>query len=114
MELNGALWNPLETDKHGLARLVKLAAALLQRPARQKESTISPRIGEVKSAVIQVLEVADGPLSLGDIRQLSEELLGRPLNPSTVKDCVHKNSRGVNPLFSRIAHGRYVNGKLLE
>jgi hypothetical protein len=112
--LNGALWNPLETDKHGLARLVKLVAASLQRPAQQKESTVSPRIGEVKSAVIHVLELADGPLSLGEVRQRCEELLGRAVNASTVKDCVHKNARGINPLFSRVEHGRYVERRLLE
>ena len=111
MELNGALWNPFPPDKHELRRLVKLVARTLQRPTMPRECTVSPRIGEIKGAVVRALELADEPLSLGEIRRRCEEQLGRSVNASTVKDCVHKNARGANPLFSRVGHGRYV-GKL--
>ena len=114
MELNGALWNPLATDKHGLAKLVKLVARALQHPAPPEASMISPRIGEVKNAVIGVLELADRPMSLSEIRHGCEELLGRPVNASTVKDCAHKNARGEDPRFARVEHGRYVAKLFLE
>lgn len=108
MELNGALWNPLGTDKHRLGRLVKLVADSRQRSVREEKSAPSPRIGGVKSAVIRVLEAADEPLSPTEVRRRCEALLGRPVNSSTVKDCVHTNARGSNPLFLRIRHGRYT------
>src|SRR5581483_833092 len=40
VELNGALWNPLETDKHALGRLIKLVARALERPARPRSATV--------------------------------------------------------------------------
>jgi hypothetical protein len=34
-------------------------------------------------------------------------LLGRRVNYATVKDCVHKHTRGREPIFERIRHGAY-------
>jgi hypothetical protein len=62
--------------------------------------------------VIRTLELSSKPLSLEQIRQSCEQFLGRPVNRSTVKDCVHKHARGDNALFLRTQRGRYVSVRL--
>jgi len=114
MELNGALWNPLETSK-SLSKLVGKVRELVrrQRPLTMP-TALPPRAGEVKRAVIQVLELSAQPISLAEIRQRCEQLLGRPANDSTVKDCVHKLSRGPEALLVRVERGRYIGGPFVE
>ena len=114
MELNGALWNPLENSKNLRELLGKIRELILRERPPLARAALAPRIGEVKGAVVRVLELAEQPLSLGEIRGRCEDFLGRPVNDSTVKDCVHKLSRGSDPLFLRLARGRYVGRPLAD
>ena len=66
-----------------------------------------PRAGDVKTAVVQTLELSAVPMSLRDVHRACEKLLGREVLYTTVKDCVHKHSRGVRPRFNRVRHGLY-------
>ena len=67
-----------------------------------------PRAGDTKTAVVQVLELAAIPMSLRDVHLACEELLGREVPYTTVKDCLHKHSRGASPRFKRVRHGVYA------
>ena len=104
MELNGALLNhPAEYQKLSLLRSKLLA----KRKRRISKPVLPSRAGEIKAAVVQTLELSAVPMSLRDVHLACEELLGREVPYTTVKDCVHKHSRGVGPRFKRVRHGTY-------
>ena len=104
MELNGALLN----HPAGYQKLSLLRSKLLARRKRPVPKPVpQPRAGDIKTAVVQTLELSAVPMSLRDVHRACEELLGRKVPYSTVKDCVHKHSRGVGPRFKRVRHGLY-------
>ena len=87
----------------GLLRIKLLA----RRKRRVPKPVPPPRAGDIKAEVVQTLERAAVPMSLRDVHRACEDLLGREVPYTTVKDCVHKHSRGVGPRFKRVRHGLY-------
>jgi len=106
VEENGARLNRGTT----LAELHDLKNRLLSRTFRRKKPKVEvkTRTGGIKQAVVRSLELTDKPLALEEIHRACEDYLAQPVNYNTVKDCVHKHSRGKTPLFVRTSHGRYV------
>lgn len=90
--------HPAEYQKLSLLRSKLLA----KRKKRVFKSILPSRAGDIKAAVVQTLELSAVPMSLGDVHLACEELLGRQVSYTTVKDCVHKHSRGVFPQFKRV------------
>src|SRR5947208_5102029 len=103
MELNGALSNHFSTDKCLLISLEKVhhslldRAALEPRPARPAPSKRDP----VLETVTHVLECARHPLRVPEIRAAAGELIGMPLNPSSVNAALSANSAGPRKRFDR-------------
>ena len=104
MELNGALLN--RSPKYQELGLLR-SKLLAKRKRRVAKAVLAPRAGDIKAAVVRTLEQSAVPMSLRDVHLASEELLSRQVPYTTVKDCVHKHSRGVNPRFKRVRHGIY-------
>lgn len=88
-------------------RVSELVAQLHNRGAKKAAPTAKPRTGDVKAAVVQTLELSAEPMSLRDVHMACEELLARQVPYNTVKDCVHKHSRGKVPIFKRVRRGLY-------
>ena len=111
MELNGVLLNRYaEYQTLGSLRSKLLA----KRKRRVSKPVPPPRAGDIKAAVVQTLELSAVPMSLGDVHRACENLLGRDVLYTTVKDCVHKHSRGVRPRFNRVRHGLYEADRKLR
>jgi hypothetical protein len=105
MELRGALSNPVQTDKDLLMRLSSSAVTLRLVSIPLHRRQLPSRAGGIKSAVIET--IGEAPLTLKEIHARCERLLGRCVCYATVKDCVHKHTRGSEPIFERIRHGAY-------
>ena len=58
--------------------------------------------------VIDVLQAAERPLRVHEIRERCAEHLGVPVNRSTVSHCLMRHRVGENRLFQRTDHGRYT------
>ncbi len=106
LELNGALSNPLATDKNALIRLRELRAEPFVSDARSSSEPAVPRVGETLDTVKKVLLEAGKPLAVRAIHASCERVLGRPVVYSTVKDCLSDRRRR-KPLFRRVRHGWY-------
>lgn len=107
VELNGALSNPSNWDEW--AKFRKFLDTILTKSRRQRKKTALPaRAGDIKATVIRILELSDKPLRLTQIHASCEEHLDKSVKYETVKDCVHKHSRGPSPIFMRVGHGRYL------
>lgn len=107
MELNGTLSNrEVLFETSGLVRLKHrllqgvIGSVLAPAPPRQ-------RAGRIKQTVVDVLDVAPGPLRVSEIRRACEQRLGVSVNRSTVSDCLIKHSRGDGRLFDQGARGCY-------
>jgi hypothetical protein len=117
MELNGALSNPLQTDKGLLRGLAKLHGELSKAALRLSQQGDGPesrtlrqiplRAGAVQNTVIKALANAKRPLRAREIHAAAEQLAGGPLSWNTVKDCLHKNARRPDSPIQRVSHGRY-------
>ena len=107
MELNGACSNPraqLEiSDLFGLIELV-----LTRGPSSSERPDTPKRAGEIKQTVIHVLQMAELPMRVFEIHRACEQYLGRPVNRSTVSDCLIKHSKGPKQLFVGTKKGVYV------
>jgi hypothetical protein len=110
MELNGALSNPFQRDKV-LQTARSVVTILTRKPRRRKKKEIPQRAGDIKAAIIRALELSTDPMRLPQIHSACEEYLGRSVKYDTIKDCVHKHSRGQQPAFSRVSHGKYLSVK---
>lgn len=108
VELNGALSNPSNWDEWDRFRKFLDTILTKSRRGRKKTEPLA-RAGDIKAAVIRSLELTDQPMRLRDIHAACEEHLGKSVRYETVKDCVHKHSRGPSPLFMRVGRGRYVS-----
>ncbi len=106
VELNGALSNPLERDKVLQLRQF-LETILTKKRRRRKESTVPPRLSELREVVVQILELADRPMRKAEVHLACEQLLGRSVQPNTVKNCLHRNSRGDRAIFKKVDRGQY-------
>ena len=77
-----------------------------QRPALRR------RGGSIRQAIIGVLANSDD-LHVQDIYAGVEKVLGEPVAASSVRSCLAEHVSGDDPLFERIARGRYrLHGKL--
>lgn len=84
-----------------------LVTILTRKPKKRKQSRVKARSGDIKAAVVQVLELSAKPLGLRDVHLAVEEILDQEVPYSTIKDCIHKHSRGDAPPFRRVRHGYY-------
>jgi len=65
------------------------------------------KFGQVKEFVIRVLQGEPAGLSVREIHLRIEFLLGESVSLSSVKNSLHRLSRGQNPQLERITRGRY-------
>lgn len=106
VELNGTLSNP--EVRVEVLELFGLVTAILARGPSSLERPDPPkRAGEIKQTVIHVLVVAEKPMRVMDIHSACEEYLGRPVNRTTVSDCLIKHSKGQKQLFAATTRGFY-------
>jgi hypothetical protein len=110
MELNGALSNPLASDKN--LHLAGLAAAKsdisIREPTPGRPSRRLPRRqGSVLAAVGSALEVVGTPMRVSEIHRAVEHLLGSPVAYSSVKEALSAHTRGADRRFRRIRRGCY-------
>jgi len=107
VELNGAYSNPRARDE--LWRLYDLKRELLSRKRAPKkpDKRVLPRTRvPLLSTITQVLELANGPMSVKDIHRACEELLGRPVSYRSLKASLSAH-RGINGRFYRVGYGKY-------
>lgn len=107
MELNGALWNPLETGKTGFSRLLKLVRDLQGRETLPARRTLPPRRELVGSAAEVLVRAAGAPLRIADVCAALREQ-GLEANPATVRKALHDRSRGTDPRLRRVGRGVYA------
>jgi hypothetical protein len=62
--------------------------------------------GELQRAVIRILEAADGPLSVAEVRLAVERSLGKVVSRSSVSACLSVGARRVGR-FERVAAALY-------
>jgi hypothetical protein len=114
MELNGALSNPLASDKH--LQIAGLVAAKndisIPEPALERGSRRLPRRqGSVLAAVTSALELAGTAMRVGEIHAAVEQLLGEAVFYSSVKEALSAHARDRDRRFRRVRRGWY---ELLE
>lgn len=110
MELNGALSNPLQSDKSlHFDRMVTLKSELSAREQApgQPSQRLSRRQGSVCATVTDVLAIAAEPMRVRDIHKAVEELLGRPVSYSSIKEALSAHTRGGDQRFTRSRRGHY-------
>jgi hypothetical protein len=111
MELNGALSNPLLTEKRlQIDRLLRLKAELLGlgRLVSGPDSNLSRRRqGAVLAMVTRVLQ-GRGEMSVREIHAAVEHSLDERIPLTTVRDALSAHSRGSARRFRRIRRGVYV------
>lgn len=108
---------PMGVAGHGskrdlLGEIVKIRAGIgplgpPSGPYRPSPTRHRRRVGEVSRAIAQVLADSDDDLTTAEIRAAVERLLGEPVRPSTIKNCLARSAaRGDGP-FRRVSRGRY-------
>lgn len=107
MGLTGALSNPGVTTRLQCLTGRDWHKVRPRRKAAHDSSDGRRRFGTVRDAIIQVLAAADSDLRVKDIHADVEQLLDSPVSRSSVKNYLHKHSHSRNPLFERLARGRY-------
>ncbi|MGC2372796.1 MAG: hypothetical protein WA484_02875 [Solirubrobacteraceae bacterium] len=86
-----------------LERLVASNAA--PRPSHRQDKRL--RSGLVPKAIERVLRDALGPMQAHDIHAGVEEVLGRSVPTSSVKNWLAKQAQGEQPEILRLGRGRY-------
>ncbi|SRR5579871_6846437 len=107
MELNGALWNPLEKGKTGLIRLQKLVRDLRRRETPPAQRTLPPRRELVGAAAEEVVCTADAPLRIAEVCAVLRQR-GVDANPESVRKALHDRSRGKEARLERVCRGVYA------
>ena len=110
MELNGALWNPLTTDKRlHLDSLKKLKKALERQESCPKRHSqrLPRRQGTVLAAVTAILTSAAGPMPVSAIHASVQGQTGVAVPYSSVKDALATHARGSDRRFRRTRRGCY-------
>ena len=107
MELNGALWNPLESDKTSLARLYRLVRALRRQEVVSVREPLRSRRELIGAAAEGIVRGTDRPLRVADVcSELRAQ--GRDVNTASVRKALHDRSRGPAPRLQRVGHGLYT------
>jgi hypothetical protein len=65
------------------------------------------RFGTVSAAIVEVLNEADGPLRVREIRSRVEQILGGPVSRHSIKSQLHRGCQHQRPRFNRLARGVY-------
>jgi hypothetical protein len=110
MHLVGQLSNP----SAALAEVFEAAAVVEPEPRDLRESVVlepaSRRLGNgvVQRAVVKVLAVARRPMCGEEVRLAVEDLLGHPVSENSISSCLATGARRREPLFAKVARGRYV------
>jgi len=108
VELVGALSNSEVQDQIGrLAEKLEQIAASGARPRSSARSDRRLRSGLVPKAIMRVLSESVEPLRMKDIHAEVERDLGQPVSRSAVKNWLARHAGGEQPLFVRLARGRY-------
>lgn len=80
-------------------------------PSACPEPPLAPtgrlRNGEIKRAAVKVLAATAEPLSIADIHQGVERLLGHPVSKDSVGWCLAAGARSQEPQFERVSTGVY-------
>ena len=106
MELNGALSNPLESNKGPLERLRYAVADLLGKGHQGPKRPLPERPGKIAEAVRAVVNLCEEPARMIEIHAAVESLLGEPVSRGTVKQDL---SAGVGRgEYVRVERGRYL------
>lgn len=106
MDLTGALSNSaFQGVLQSLANKNPHKAIGLRR--NQGWSDGRRKFGTVSAAIVTVLSEADSELRVREIRACVEALLGSGVSRHSIKGYLHKECRGNNPRFERLARGRY-------
>ena len=110
MELNGALWNPLTTDKRlHLDSLKKLKKALAgpESGLKPHSQRLPRRQGTVLVAVTAILTSAAEPMPVSAIHASVQRQTGVAVPYSSVKDALAAHARGPDRRFRRTRRGCY-------
>ena len=80
-----------------------------RRPSGRRDRSRDGKLkfGTVSGAVLTVLAEAGSPKRYVEIHARVEELLGRPVSPSSVKQFLSAESHHRRPRFERVDRGRY-------
>lgn len=106
MELSGALSNIQILRK--LEKQRALIATTLDRPERSKSRRRPPNRPEsLLGHIVQVLQLAEGPMRTRDIRVAVEQLLGRSVPPGPFKAQLNHHSKHDGSRVERIKWGWY-------
>ena len=106
MELNGALSNPLSTDKDRLNRLGRAVCGLRRTQPTPTGAPLNRRGRSLQAAVVGVVEAANRPLRVADVYDaLRAE--GFRSNRASVRKALHDRSRGKAPRLRRVGYGLY-------
>ena len=107
MELNGALWNPLQSDKGSLTRLHKRVRELRRQEVATVPESLRPRRKLIGAAAEEIVRGADSPLRVADIcAELRAQ--GRNVHTASVRKALHDRSRGPAPRLQRVGRGLYT------
>jgi len=112
VELNGACSNPFVKGKSPLFELFLLKRRLLERKRRpRKPASVAPRTSvPVIKTITQILELANyQAMSVKDIHEACQELLGRPVSYRSVKASLSEGSHHTGR-FVRESWGMYRLG----
>jgi len=108
MELNGALWNPLESNKNPLERLRELVCELTGRAPSPASEPVRPRLRRpIRAAVEAVVNQASTPMRVNDV-YAALLAQGYDANKASIRKALHDRSRGPAPRLRRVGHGLYA------
>jgi hypothetical protein len=109
MELVEALSNSEIQDQMGrLAAKLEQIASSDARPRSSARSDLRLRSGLVPNAIMGVLSRSVEPMRMKDIHVEVEQVLGRAVSRSAIKNWLAGHTGGKKALFVRIERGRYV------
>lgn len=107
MDLTGRLSNLPDE----LLSLLNLRCEPQQRQAAVHSAPVvlfeKPRALVLRETLVEVLREADGDLRLMELRERMEARLGESLASKRFRDYVNDQTRGRNPLLTRLGYGRY-------
>ena len=108
MGLLGALSNPeIQGRLRQLSEKLDQLASSDAKPHRSGRSDHRLRSCLIPKAIMRVLAEPVQPMRVCDIHAAVEDLLGQSVSPGSVKSCLAERAQGDQPLFVRLARGRY-------
>jgi hypothetical protein len=111
MEDNGARSNPFSTLKGlQIKRLLEMKRSLARRSGAgvRPMGVMQLRQGAVLAAVTRLLETTGAPMRCVEVWAGVEELLGRRVQATAVRQVLSVHSAGDRARFRRVSRGLYV------